>query len=111
MKYYIEAWKAKQAWIDMNHEQRGAYMAQLGPAIQQLSEQGTEIITWGSNDGDTFNRMDMDFFAVWKFPTAELAKTFEELVEAAGWYAYFEQINIKGSPASPNEIIGHLINL
>jgi hypothetical protein len=29
----------------------------------------------------------------------------------AGWYNYFEQVNIKGSPASPDDIIGKLIGM
>ncbi|HTE01876.1 MAG TPA: DUF6616 family protein [Mucilaginibacter sp.] len=111
MKYYIEAWTPRQTWLDMSPEQRGAYMAQLGPAIQQLSEQGTEIISWGVNDDDTHNRLGFDFFAIWKFPNEELAKTFEGLVVDAGWYNYFEQVNIKGSPASPDDIIGKLIGM
>ena len=111
MKYFIEAWKAKQAWLDLTKEERGDYMAQLGPAIEQLTAAGTEIITWGINDSDTSHRLEHDFFAVWKFPTTDLTKTFEDTVEGAGWYNYFEQVNMKGSPASPNDIIGHIINL
>jgi hypothetical protein len=111
MKYYFEAWKARQTWLDMGQEARGAYMAQLGPAIQQLGEQGAEIITWGVNDAETFNRLDQEFFAIWKFPTEELANQFEELVNGAGWYNYFHQVNIKGSPATPTDIIGKLITM
>jgi len=42
MKYYIEAWNAKQAWLDLDQQQRGEYISQLGPAIQQLTEQGVK---------------------------------------------------------------------
>ncbi|TSD64048.1 hypothetical protein FFF34_015965 [Inquilinus sp. KBS0705] len=111
MKFYIEIWKAKQAWLDLSIEQRGAYMAQLGPSIQQLAEQGVEIITWADNDADTFKRVDYDFFAIWKFPTDGLAKAFEDLVNGAGWYNYFDQLNIKGNAGGPEEIIGKMINL
>ncbi|MDO3644703.1 DUF6616 family protein [Mucilaginibacter sp. L3T2-6] len=111
MKYYIEAWSAKQAWHDLSQEDRGAYMAQLGPAIQQMAEQGVEIISWGLNDKDTDNRLDFDFFAIWKFPSDEMAKTFEGLVNGAGWYNYFEQHNIKGDQAGPQEVIARMIGL
>jgi len=111
MKYYIEGWNAKQAWLDLDQEQRGAYMAQLGPSIQQMAEQGVEIISWGLNDPDTDHRLPFDFFAIWKFPSDEMAKTFEGVVNGAGWYNYFEQQNIKGNPASPQDVIGHLIGL
>ena len=111
MKFYVEVWSAKQAWLDLSIEDRGAYMAQVGPAIQQLLEQGVEIITWGENDTDTVERLGHDFFAVWKFPTDELAKSFEALVTGAGWYNYFDQLNLKGDAASPQDIIGKLINI
>ena len=111
MKYYIEGWNARQAWLDLGAEERGAYMAQLAPAIQQLIEQGVEIISWGANDADTDKRMPFDFFAIWKFPSDEFAKTFETMVADAGWHNYFEQQNMKGNPASPQEIIGTLIGM
>ena len=111
MKYYIEAWNAKQTWLDLSQQERGTYIAQLGPAIQQLTEQGVEIITWGINDEDTDTRVAYDFFAVWKFPSNETAKNFEELVHNAGWYSYFDQVNMKGSPASPQDVLGHIIGM
>jgi hypothetical protein len=111
MKYYIEGWNAKQAWIDLGAEERGAYMAQLAPAIQQLIEQGVEIISWGANDADTDKRMGFDFFAIWKFPSDDIAKTFETMVAGAGWHNYFEQQNMKGNPATPQEVIGALISM
>ncbi|MCO5945712.1 DUF6616 family protein [Mucilaginibacter flavidus] len=111
MKYYIEAWNAKQAWLDLDQQQRGEYISQLGPAIQQLTEQGVEIITWGVNDPDTDKRLPFDFFAVWTFPSDEMAKSFEGLVEAAGWHNYFDQQNMKGDPASPQDVLGQLIGL
>jgi hypothetical protein len=81
MKFYVEAWSAKQAWLDLSAEERGAYMGQV------------------------------DFFAVWKFPTDELAKSFEALVTGAGWYNYFTQVNLKGNAGGPEEIIGKMINM
>jgi hypothetical protein len=111
MKFYIEAWKPKQIWLEMSKEQRIAYMAQLGPAIQQLTELGTEIISWGVNDLDTHNRLGFDFFAIWKFPEDEIARKFENIVADGGWYEYFDQVNIQGSPESPNDIIAKLISI
>jgi hypothetical protein len=55
--------------------------------------------------------MGFDFFAIWKFPSDEFAKTFETMVADAGWHNYFEQQNMKGNPASPQEVIGTLIGM
>lgn len=110
-KFYIEAWTPKQTWLDLSTEKRIAYMDQLGPAIQQLTELGAEIISWGMNDPSTHSRLGFDFFAIWKFPNEQIARTFEDIVTGSGWYGYFDQVNLQGSPEGPNDIIGKLINM
>jgi preprotein translocase subunit Sec61beta len=55
--------------------------------------------------------MGFDFFAIWKFPSDDIAKTFETMVAGAGWHNYFEQQNMKGNPATPQEVIGALISM
>jgi hypothetical protein len=108
---YIELWKAKQAWTDLSKEERANYMTALGPAIQQLLENGVQIVSWGASDSSTFRRADFDFFAVWTFPSEESARNFETLIEGAGWYNYFDQVNAMGKVRSPQEVIGKMIEL
>lgn len=108
---YIELWKATQAWTDLSTADRGAYMTALGPAIQGLMEKGVQVVSWGANEAGTFKKADYDFFAVWTFPDGETAKGFEQMVEGAGWYNYFEQVNLMGQAQGPEEIIGHLIGM
>lgn len=108
---YIELWKAKQAWLELSKEERGTYMTALGPAIQQLTENGVQIVSWGVTDASTFSKTDYDYFAVWTFPTIESAQGFEKLVESAGWYNYFDQVNAMGSAVSPQDVIGKMIEL
>ena len=108
---YIELWKAKQAWLDLSKEERGNYMAALGPAIQQLVENGVQIVSWGTNENSTFNRGDYDYFGVWTFPNLEAAQNFEKLVHGAGWYNYFDQVNVMGNAGGPQEVIAKMIEL
>lgn len=108
---YIELWKAKQAWRDLSKEERANYMTALGPAIQQLLESGVQIVSWGASDTNTFNRADFDFFGVWTFPDEETARNFEKMVEGAGWYNYFDQVNAMGKATTPQEVIGQMIEL
>ena len=107
---YIELWKSKQAWLDMSKEDKGNYLAQLGPAIQHLMENGVQIVSWGKNESSTYNKAAYDYFAVWTFPNVELAKTFEQMVEGAGWYNYFDQVNAMGNATSPQEVMGDMVN-
>lgn len=111
MKVYLELWKATSAWKELSQEERGNYMGQLGPAIQHLMESGVKIINWGVNDPNTFSRADYDFFAVWTFPSDEAAQGFEKMVEGAGWYNYFEQVNVKGDASTAQDVIGKLITM
>ena len=108
---YIELWKAKQAWLDLSTEERGAYMNALGPAIQQLLDNGVQIVSWGANEASTFSKVDYDYFAVWTFPDTEAAQGFEKMVEGAGWYNYFDQVNAMGTAGSPQDVIGKMIAL
>jgi hypothetical protein len=108
---YIELWKAKQAWLDMSKDERGKYMTALGPAIQGLVENGAQIVSWGNNEASTFCRGAYDYFAVWTFPNIETAKNFEKLVEGAGWYNYFDQVNVMGTAGGPQDVIGKMIEL
>jgi len=107
---YIELWKAKQAWTDLSKEEKGNYLAALGPAIQQLLDSGVQIVSWGSNVADTFSRADYDYFAVWSFPNIEAAQNFENLVTGAGWYNYFDQVNAMGNTTNPQEVMGIMVN-
>ena len=111
MIYFIEIWNAKPAWTALSAEERANYMGQIGPHIQGLMEKGVKILTWSNNDSATSQRANYDYFAIWSFPDQETANGFQELVEAAGWYNYFEQVNLMGKEAIAEEVIGQLIQL
>jgi hypothetical protein len=111
MYLFVECWKARPEWLELNTEERGNYMAELGKGIEALLKAGVEIVSWSMNDPDTSNRASFDYFAVWKFPTKELADEFEKIVQQSGWYNYFEQVNLKGELSSPDHIIGQIIGL
>ncbi|MEL6717341.1 MAG: DUF6616 family protein [Bacteroidota bacterium] len=111
MIYFIELWNAKPAWLALSAEERGNYMAQIGPHIQGLIDKGTKILTWSKNDEATDKRSNYDYFAIWSFPDQETANGFQQLVEGAGWYNYFEQVNAMGEADSVESIIGALVQL
>jgi len=109
MIYIVEIWSVKPAWLALSTQERGAYMTQVGGAIQDLLAKGVKGLTWSHNDSNTSKRMDHDFFAIWTFPDQNLADDFLQIVEGAGWYEYFEQVNLKGNAASVEDIIGRLV--
>lgn len=109
MKIFIELWKAKDAWKNMPLSERQNYVAQIGPVMQDLISKGVVIEAWGLNEDKSKYNAGYDFFAVTKFPTPELLHEFEAIVEGAGWYNYFDQVNISGSVMSPEEVIGKIL--
>lgn len=111
MIYLIEIWNAKQAWLDLSTEERGHYVQQIGTHIQKLLDAGVKVLTWSNNEAETSFRADFDYFAIWTFPNHDLANQFQELVEGAGWYNYFEQTNLMGQEDNAQNILGQLVNL
>ena len=74
-------------------------------------ESGAKVISWGVNENRTSQKADYDYFAIWSFPDQASIENFEKIVEGAGWYNYFEQVNISGTTSTPDDIIGKLIAL
>jgi hypothetical protein len=106
---YIELWKAKPTWIDLPKAEKIKYTNSLGPAIQQLIDNGVQIVSWGYNDANAFNRISYDYFAVWTFPDMVAALNFQQMVVDAGWYDYFDQVNAMGTASNPQEIIANMV--
>jgi len=111
MKIFIELWKAKDAWKKMPLSERQNYVGQIGPVMQDMISKGVVIEAWGLNEDTSVHNAGFDFFGVTKFPTPELLKEFETIVEGAGWYNYFEQVNISGTVMSPEEVIGKMLEI
>ena len=111
MKTYIELWSAKDSWKSLSKEDRQNYLEQIGPALQGLMEQGVAMVSWGVNQDGTFARANYDFFSVMNFPDQKTVEDFEKIVEGAGWYNYFDQVNLCGEVMTPPDVIGKMINL
>lgn len=111
MKIFIELWKAKDAWKNLPGSERQEYVAQIGPVMEDLVKKGVVIEAWGINEDQTPFVANYDFFAVTKLPSQELLDEFEAIVEGAGWYSYFEQVNVSGAAMTPDEVIGKMLEL
>lgn len=109
MFLYLELWKAKEAWRSLSPEDRGAYIEQIGPHIEELLGRGVELVGIGTNDPGTDQRADYDYWAVWKMPDEELVEAFEAAVREDRFYDYFEQINACGRIDGPEGVFGQMI--
>lgn len=111
MYIFMEMWKPKESWLKLTKSEREEYLGKLAPAIQWLLESGVEIISWSLNEPATPQTTDHVYLGVYKFPSEALTVQFEQLVEQAGWYNYFEQTNLKGALDTPQAIIGHMLEI
>lgn len=50
MKYFIEMFSTKQAWMDLNKEERAAYLSHVNDSSQGLIDQGVAIVSMNEND-------------------------------------------------------------
>jgi hypothetical protein len=107
----IELWKPKAKWLEAPQAEREAFMNGVGQAMTQLSAIGVQTTAWCANDPDTSMRDIHAYFAVWQFPSLEVAKTFEATVQASGWYDYFDHSNLQGLTRTPPAVIAEHIGL
>ncbi|MGK6353549.1 DUF6616 family protein [Parapedobacter sp. DT-150] len=96
-----------QAWNDLSKEDRTAYLTHVNEVSKGLMDNGVTIIGMQENDQDTIHRAGYNFFVIWTIETDELADAVQKLMVSEGWFNYFDQLNLKGSPT---DIFEKLIN-
>ena len=96
MKYFIELFTPTQAWLDLNKEERAAYLNHVNESSKGLMDKGVAIVSMNENDQDTLHRAGYNFFVIWTIPTDELANAVQKLMVSEGWFNYFDQLNLKG---------------
>lgn len=108
---FIELFKYKDSWRELPEETRDAYRQGVLGAIAKQVADGLDVISWGFNDGATDRRAPYDFYCVYRTPSAEYQRQFEREIAAAGWYDYFEQVNVGGGISTPDVLFGALVKL
>lgn len=108
---YVELWNPKQAWLDLNTEERQEFFAKVGGEIQKLTGAGIEVLGFALNDEETPYRSDHKYIAVWKMPSKDHVKMLEDSVSQAGWYDYFEQANARGQLIAPPVALEDMVKL
>lgn len=111
MIYFIELWNAKPQWKALPKKEREVYIKKVGEAIQDMVKQGVHVLTWSENKTTDPRKATYDYFAVWTIPSEDLADSFLNLIESAGWYSYFEQTNILGSKNEASHVLDTMIEL
>lgn len=103
MHTFIELWKPRPAWLALGADERQAYLDKVGPAIGQLLAAGVEIVGWGRIDDepDGHTGTGHRWVAVWRMPSENEVALLRNLVAEAGWYDFFEQVNVVSELGDP----------
>lgn len=112
MRSYIltEIWSAKPEWRNLPQQSRQDFFEnKVGPFIQQMVEQGAQIIACAINDNDGPERSPHTYMAIWDLPDKAFSDRLEQGAKALGFLDYFEQTNFSGSIIPPPEMNAHMI--
>ncbi|MFE4540336.1 DUF6616 family protein [Streptomyces scopuliridis] len=105
MHAFLELWHAKPEWLNLPRHERESFLADVAGSMAQLDALGAESIGWGTAAPIDDKDAGYPFFAVWRVPSAAVATRFSQELEAAGWYTYFDQVNVVGELRSPGDIL------
>lgn len=111
MNVYVELWNTKPEWKQLSREEREEYMQNVREGLAAMREGGIEVLGWGSVNSETDHRADYDFYALYRMKNEDQVRGFEEAIEQAGWYGYFEQVNVSGALEDPHAVITRLIEM
>lgn len=91
----IEQWTPKQAFLDASIEERGALFTTVGATLTELEEIGVRCVG-ASGTRAAPSTTAHNWFAVWEMSDEASVSAFFDVVDASGWYDYFDQVNTVG---------------
>lgn len=97
---FIELYNPKPSWTALGTVAQKEFMEAVTSHVEGAVAAGVEILAFGTNEASTSHRSPHEYFCVYRLPHADLAREFEKLIEASGWYGYFQQANLCGKTAS-----------
>lgn len=111
MYLYVELWNVTDKWMNLSKEKRRAYMDKFSQSVQETSEGRIDNLGWAMNDEHTPYRSDYRYMTLWKIPSLEAVKEFEQNMKDAHWHDYFSQVNSRGKLLPFTEALDFLVNL
>ena len=106
MKLFVERWRVLNSWMQLAEPERAQWLDGIGPAIETIVARGVEYVCGARMDSDAGG---YEFVAVWRVPDGDAQDEFKRAIADSGWYEYFEQVNLSGSPLELPELIGSLV--
>ena len=111
MYVFIALWNVKPGWLALSRDQRAAFIDQVTAKMDALVEDGFGVLCWAANETETAHRADYDYVGLWKMSDESMVRQFEETLATAGWYAYFDQVNLRGRWSEPEDVLRKMMLL
>ena len=96
MKQLFEIWSKKPAWDGLNAADQQAYIDGILGKVGPLMEAGLKLVASGLIETQLPNSLPYQYYAFWESDEAALVSQFAETLRDAGWFTYFDQLNIAG---------------
>ena len=103
----VEMFRPRPEWYALSRDARQAFLDNCRREIERLLAGGVRFV------GVYAGRWTGEWhgFSVCECPSAEAAEDWIEAAERAGWFRYFEQVNVAGRKMSLQEYFRSLVEL
>ena len=94
-----ELYRPKPSWTALAPAARREFLQNLVAALAPVLESGASAIALGAADAKTEADAEANgyrFFALWRLRDQAASDDMIRISQAAGWYDYFEQVNVSG---------------
>jgi hypothetical protein len=109
---FIKLWTPKDAWYQLNQEQRVEFIQNAQEKLKSLHDKGMETIAWMEVQHDTVPyKTDHKYCSIYKFKDKQSAHELHSTMKKFRWYDYFEQTNICGDFESPGGVLSRVVQL
>jgi hypothetical protein len=110
MYVVVEAWTPNQEFLSLPAAAREEIFDGVREGISKLAEAGIQSLGWGHLD-EVAHGSAHQWLAVWTMPSAEHSEIFLGAVAASGWYAWFEQTNLRAELIEPEDAMAAHLKL
>lgn len=111
MHLLIEIWTPKPAWLALNPSDRRTFVDGVLAAVQPVMTEDLVLLGSGLARDDLPHALPCRYFAVWKATQAAQLEAFAALLVQAGWYTYFDQVNVGGQHMPLGKVLSHQVEL
>jgi hypothetical protein len=96
MQHLFEIWAKKPVWETLTAAEQQAFIDGILAKVGPLMEAGLKLVASGFVETDIPNSLPYQYYAFWEYDDATLAMKLAETLRDAGWFTYFDQVNIAG---------------